>query len=86
MNKIFLNSLSEIEKEKKNVTETINKVIVEATSSYPDRVKDQKLKITSLKDLKKQKDKTMTEINKAKEKNQAETISKLNVKNLNSFN
>ena len=27
----------------------------------------------------------MTEINKAKEKNQAETISKLNVKNLNSF-
>ena len=83
INKNFLYSLSEIEKEKKNVTETINKVIVEATSSYPDRVKDQKVKITNLKDLRKQKDKTMNDINKAKVKNEAETLSKLNVICLN---
>jgi hypothetical protein len=82
INKNFLSSLSEIEKEKKNLTEIMDKVIVEATSSYPERVKEQKLKITNLKDLKKQKEKTISEINKAKEKNQAETISKLNVKKI----
>jgi hypothetical protein len=82
INKNFLSSLSEIEKEKKTVTELINKVIVEVTSSYSERVKEQKQKITNLKDLKKQKEKTNSEINKAKQKNQAENISKLNVKNI----
>lgn len=80
INKNFLSSMSEIEKEKKNSTEVTSKVIVEATSSYPDRVKEQKLKITSLSTLRKQKDKTNAELKKAEEKNQAEAISKLKVR------
>ena len=80
INKNFLSSLSEIEKGKKALTETINQVIVEVTTSYPDRVKEQKTKIAALTTLKKAKAKSMAEIEKAKTKGNADAISKLNVK------
>lgn len=79
MNKNVFSSLSEIEKEKKKYIETINTTLIEATSFYPEKVKDQKLKIANLKDLKKQKEKTMNEINKAKIKNENDTVNKLHV-------
>ena len=59
--------------------ETINNTLVEAAAFYPEKVKEQKLKISNLKDLKKQKDKTLNEINKAKTKNETETLNKLHV-------
>ena len=79
INNNFLSTLSEIEKGKKNLIETINGTLIDAAAFYPEKVKEQKLKIANLKDLKKQKEKTMNEINKAKTKNETETINKLHV-------
>jgi uncharacterized protein YwgA len=79
INNNFLSTLSEIEKGKRALIETINNTLVEAAAFYPERVKDQKIKIANLKDLKKQKEKTFNEINKAKTKNETETINKLHV-------
>ena len=69
-----------IENEKKALIEIINGTLIEAAAYYPEKVKDQKLKIANLKDLKKQKEKTINEINKAKTKNETETVNKLHVK------
>lgn len=74
--------MSEIEKEKRVLIETINGTLIESASYYPEKVKDQKLKISNLRDLKKQKEKTIQEINKAKNKNETETVNKLHVKKL----
>lgn len=79
VNNNFLSTLSEIEKGKKALIETINNTLVEAAAFYPEKVKEQKIKIANLKDLKKQKDKTVNEINKAKTKNETETMNKLHV-------
>jgi len=79
INNNFLSTLSEIEKGKRALIETINNTLVEAAAFYPERVKEQKIKISNLKDLKKQKEKTVNEINKAKTKNETETINKLHV-------
>jgi len=79
INNNFLSTLSEIEKGKRALIETINNTLVEAAAFYPERVKEQKIKISNLKDLKKQKEKTFNEINKAKTKNETETINKLHV-------
>ena len=79
INNSFLSTLSEIEKEKRVLIETINGTLIEAASYYPEKVKDQKLKIANLKDLKKQKERTINDINKAKTKNETETINKLYV-------
>ena len=80
INNDFLTSLTAIESEKKALIETINGTLIEAAAYYPEKVKNQKLKIASLKDLKKQKEKTMNEINKAKTKNETNTVNKLHVK------
>lgn len=79
INNNFFSALSEIEKGKKALIETINNTLVEAAAFYPEKVKEQKLKIANLKDLKKQKEKTQNEINKATTKNETETINKLRV-------
>jgi hypothetical protein len=81
INNNFLSTLTAIENEKKALIETINGTLIEAVSYYPEKVKDQKLKIASLKDLKKQKEKTINEINKAKTKNETDTVNKLHVRN-----
>jgi hypothetical protein len=73
--------MTSIENEKKALIEIINGTLIEAAVYYPEKVKDQKLKIANLKDLKKQKEKTISEINKAKTKNETETVNKLHVKN-----
>lgn len=79
INNNFQSTLADIEKGKKALIETINNTLIEAAAFYPEKVKEQKLKIANLKDLKKQKDKTLNEINKAKTKNETETINKLHV-------
>lgn len=79
MNKTFFSSLSEIEKEKKNFTDTLNNTLIQAASYYPNKVKDYKLKITNLKELRKRKDKTFADINKARTKNETDTVNKLSV-------
>jgi len=84
MNELFFKSFTDIQKEKASFIDKINKTLIEAAAYYPEKVKDQKVKIATLKDLKKQKEKTLNEINKAKSKNETETLNKLQVKiNLN---
>jgi hypothetical protein len=79
MFKNFHKSFSEIQKEKSKFIEKINKILIEATIFYPEKVKEQKVKIAILKDLKKQKEKTNNDIVKAKSKNETETLNKLQV-------
>lgn len=82
INNNFLSTLTLIENEKKAFVETLNGTLIEAAAYYPEKVKDLKLKIANLKDLKKQKEKTVNEINKAKTKKEADTVNKLLVKKI----